>query len=251
MSSRPAGARPRSWPGWKRLTRLVAGPAVLGLDQHHRRLVAVFGLAADITHRLVQQDGHAGPAAGARAGRCRSRRRPAQRWPSTAIWPSTLTQPASIQSSASRRDAMPRSVISSLDTAGTPMAVGQTCPPGSGAVPGARGGRGVSGACIRPWRALRPRAFGALRPGSFGPLRPGSVGPRRGPGWPSGRGGLGGRAAAGSGVSDSQRRRWRAAAAHGAAARVAVGGAGLEADLGAIGHEPDWTTARAQDQTAT
>ena len=38
--------------------RRVLGPAVLGLDQHHRGLVAVLGLAGDVAHRLVQQDRH-------------------------------------------------------------------------------------------------------------------------------------------------------------------------------------------------
>ena len=34
----------------------VLGPAVLRLDQHHRGFVAVFGLAADIADRFVEQD---------------------------------------------------------------------------------------------------------------------------------------------------------------------------------------------------
>jgi hypothetical protein len=36
----------------------VAGPAALRIDQRHCRTVAVLGLAAHITHRLVQQDRH-------------------------------------------------------------------------------------------------------------------------------------------------------------------------------------------------
>ena len=58
MSSRPAGARPRSCCGAKR--SLDASPLqwLRGVHQHHRRLVAVFGLAADVADRLVQQDRH-------------------------------------------------------------------------------------------------------------------------------------------------------------------------------------------------
>jgi len=36
----------------------VASPAALRINQRHRRAVAVLGLAAHITHRLVQQDRH-------------------------------------------------------------------------------------------------------------------------------------------------------------------------------------------------
>jgi len=36
----------------------VASPAALRVDQRHRRTVAVLGLTAHITHRLVQQDRH-------------------------------------------------------------------------------------------------------------------------------------------------------------------------------------------------
>jgi len=36
---------------------VALAPAVLRLHQHHGRFMAVFGLAADIAHRLVDQDG--------------------------------------------------------------------------------------------------------------------------------------------------------------------------------------------------
>ncbi len=38
--------------------RRILGPAVLRLDQHHRRLVAVLGLRRDVADRLVEQDRH-------------------------------------------------------------------------------------------------------------------------------------------------------------------------------------------------
>jgi hypothetical protein len=40
------------------VARRIAGPVGALLHQHHRGLVAILGLAADVAHRLVQQDGH-------------------------------------------------------------------------------------------------------------------------------------------------------------------------------------------------
>jgi hypothetical protein len=38
--------------------RRILGPVVLGLDEHHRGLVAVLGLARHIADRLVEEDRH-------------------------------------------------------------------------------------------------------------------------------------------------------------------------------------------------
>ena len=58
MSSRPAGASPRRWLGLNLCRRRIVGPAILRLDQHHGRRVAVLGLARDVADRLVEQDRH-------------------------------------------------------------------------------------------------------------------------------------------------------------------------------------------------
>jgi hypothetical protein len=56
----PAGRHQRAQLGRvEDFRRRVVGPAVFRLDQHHGRLVAVLGLAADIAHGFVDQYRHA------------------------------------------------------------------------------------------------------------------------------------------------------------------------------------------------
>ena len=56
MSSRPAGAKPRSCCRREPQPGGIALPVIALLHQHHGRLVAVLGLPAHVTDRLVQQD---------------------------------------------------------------------------------------------------------------------------------------------------------------------------------------------------
>ena len=57
MSSRPAGARPRSCAARSDAATRSSCQRLRALHQHHGRLVAVLGLAAHVAHGLVQQDG--------------------------------------------------------------------------------------------------------------------------------------------------------------------------------------------------
>ncbi len=57
MSSRPAGSEPPQVFPLELDGRGIRRPAILRADQHDGGFVAVFGLAGDAAHRLVQQDG--------------------------------------------------------------------------------------------------------------------------------------------------------------------------------------------------
>jgi len=59
MSKRPAGCQVAQVGAVELQRQLVFGPTRVGLDEHHRGLVAIFRLAADVAHGLVQQDGDA------------------------------------------------------------------------------------------------------------------------------------------------------------------------------------------------
>ena len=206
MSRRPAGARPRRC-GGEKSSRGVVAPRLARCAEHDGGLVAVFGLAAHVADRLVQQDRHVPRLLAAwRRGRCDAFAA-IMRGPSSAIRPFTRTQPGSIHSSASRRDAMPRSDIT-LERR----------------VPSAGAGPGVGG-------ATRAGMFG--RGGAFGREGGRGGGSERRAGAHAGFT-IGSRAPRRRGFA--WRRQRRHAATHRPAARVAQHGVGLHADLGAFAH---------------
>ncbi len=93
-AGRPAPGRAAAWP--RSACRMLASSRqwLRGLHQHHGRLVPVLGLAADVAHRLVEQDGDLLRLLAARLGgrpRCARPAPPAA--PITAGAPLTRTQP--------------------------------------------------------------------------------------------------------------------------------------------------------------
>ncbi len=107
MSSRPAGARLRAGGRVESGSRVVVAPRFCGRHQHARRFVAVFGLAADVADRLVEQDRHPLRLLGACPRVDVDARSGPTRWPSTASF-AVHTHPAGgdpVVGFAARRDA--------------------------------------------------------------------------------------------------------------------------------------------------
>ena len=107
----PASRRqPLACSGWNSSPRSVLIPAVLCLEKNGRGLVAVPGLAGNVAHRFMHENGDR-PALLVLAAESivmvwsGSMREPS----SETTWPSTRTQLLAIHSSASRREANPSS----------------------------------------------------------------------------------------------------------------------------------------------